>query len=124
MRAAMPTPTTPRATQHAQAHRRPEFADTQPDMSAVKSEPAQPTALTRLKQDAKPFLIGAGVGATVGIALAALTIRRPSPAFALFPEPKSKVFARVAKIALLAIGRTLLHRAMAHAAERITTEPA
>jgi len=119
----MPTPT-PRTTQHAQAHRRPEFADTQPDMSAVKSEPAQPTALARLKQDAKPFLIGAGVGAAIGIALAALTIRRPTPAFALFPEPKSKVFAGVAKVAALAIGRAVLRRAMAHAAARVVTDPA
>jgi hypothetical protein len=123
MRADMPTPT-PRAAQHAQAHRRPEFADTQPDMSAVKSEPARPSALTRLKQDAKPYLIGAGVGATVGVALAALTIRRPTPAFALFSEPKSKVFAGVAKIAALAIGRALLRRAMAHAAARVVTDPA
>jgi hypothetical protein len=93
-------------------------------MSAMESESAPPTALERLKQDAKPFLIGAGVGATVGIALAALTIRRPTPAFALFPEPRSKMLAGVAKVAALAIGRALLRRAMAHAAARVVAEPA
>ncbi len=101
---------------------RPKLA-TPPDLRAVNPRPARPTTLTRLEQNVKPFLIGAGVGASVAAAVVLLTSKKRPPAFTLFPEPKSQVFASVAKVALIALGRMLLRRALTHAAEKVATQP-
>ena len=98
---------------------RPEFADTQPDLSALLNPPP-PTTLERMKQGAAPFLIGAGVGA---VAVAALSSKKQL-GFTLFPVARSTLLGRVAKVALLAVGRNLLSRAFAHAVEHMATRAA
>lgn len=95
---------------------RPEFADTQPDLRSLMSRPA-PTTLERVKQSATPFLIGAGVGAGLAVAVAALSSKR-RVGFTLFPVSRSTLLGNIAKIALLAVGRSLLSRAFAHAVEQ------
>jgi hypothetical protein len=101
---------------------RPEFADTQPDLRALMSSPA-PTTLERAKQSARPYLIGAGVGAGLAAAVAALSSKK-QPSFTLFPMARSTLFGAVTKIALLAVGRSLLSRAFARAVEQAATRAA
>ncbi len=113
--------TNPEAAHRSRAQR-PKPAGLQPAQRAVKVARSSGTR-ARLEQNAKPFLIGAGVGAAVTAAVVVLTSKKPAPSFTLFAEPKSKAFAGVAKIALVAIGRTLLRRALAHAAEKVATQP-
>jgi len=111
------------ATANHETARRSKAARPTPELRAAKARPARPTTLTRLEQNAKPFLVGAGVGASVAAAVVLLTSKKRPPAFTLFPEPKSQVFASVAKIALIALGRTLFRRALTHAAEKVATQP-
>jgi len=103
------------------AHR-PEFADTQPDLRVLTMAP-EASSLARLKENATPLLIGAGVGAAAALVVAALMFKK-QPSFTLFPVSKSTLFGRVAKIALLAVGRTMLRRAFAHAVEHAAGQPA
>jgi hypothetical protein len=100
-----------------------QFADTQPNVRAPTTPPP-PTQLAQIKRDARPYLIGAGVGVGVALAAVALTSRKRSRSYSLFAEPKSQVIAGLAKIALLAVGRTLLRRAFTHAVEKAVAEPA
>jgi hypothetical protein len=100
---------------------RPEFADTQPDLSLLT--PRSKTILARLKRNAAPLLIGAGVGAGVVLAVAALSPKK-RPRLTLFPAHPATLGGKVAKIALLAVGRVVLRRAFAHAVETIATRPA
>ena len=101
---------------------RPEFADTQPDMRTLLN-PKAPTTLQRVKQGATPFLIGAGVGASLA-AVVVLASSKKQPSFTLFPVAKSTMLGSVAKVALLAVGRGLLRRAFAHAVEQAATRAA
>ena len=103
------------------AHR-PEFADTQRDLRILMS-PQPPTVLARLKANATPLLVGAAVGAAAALAVTALTFKR-SPSFTLFPVSKSTLFGNLAKIAVIAIGRTLLRGALARAVEHTASQPA
>jgi hypothetical protein len=102
---------------------RPEFADTQPDLRALSYRAPKQTALARVKRNAAPLLIGAGVGVGVALAVTALTHKK-QPSFTLFPVSKSTLFGSLAKGALIALGRTALRRAFAHAVEKAATEPA
>jgi hypothetical protein len=102
--------------------RRPELADTQPDMRALTQPPPKP-ALRRLKEAAPPFLLGAGFGAGVALTIAALSAKR-RPSFTLFPVPKSSLARNLAKVALLAVGRAVLRRALERAVEKAATAPA
>jgi hypothetical protein len=103
------------------AHR-PEFADTQPDIR-IRERRSSKTALERIKRNALPLLVGAGVGVGLTVAVSALTSHKQSR-FTLFPAPRSTLFGSVAKVALIAIGRAALRRALDHAVERAATTPA
>src|SRR5450432_3849648 len=56
------------------AHR-PEFADTQPDLRVLTMAP-EASSLARLKENATPLLIGAGVGAAAALVVAALMFKK------------------------------------------------
>jgi hypothetical protein len=103
------------------AHR-PEFADTQPDLRVLTLS-APPTAIARIKENATPLLIGAGVGAAAALAIAQLTWRK-QPSFTLFPVSKATLVGNLAKIAIMAMGRTMLRRAFARAVETAANQPA
>lgn len=118
-----PMPTSNPETARRARARRPKLASTEPGQRALEATPSRPSTLARLEQNAKPFLVGVGVGAAVTAAVVMLTSRKPTPPFTLFAEPKSKVLAGVAKVALVAIGRALLRRGLAHAAEKVATPP-
>jgi len=105
------------------AHR-PEFADTQPDLRSLTRSVAPRPALQRLKRDAKPLALGAAIGASIGFTLAVLTVKKPPRPFAPFPEPKSVLLKTVLRAALIAAGRTALHRALARAITAPSAQPA
>ena len=105
------------------AHR-PELADTLPDLRPLTKASAPHPALARAKREAKPFLLGAAVGASLGFTLAVLTVKKPPRPFALFPEPKSVLVKTIVRAALLAAGRAALHRAFVKAITAPSAEPA
>ena len=84
------------------AHR-PEFADTQPDLRILESSISK-TALARLKKNALPLLVGAGVGVGLTVTVAALTSKKQAR-FSLFPVPRATLFGNLAKVALIAVGQ-------------------
>ncbi len=92
------------------AHR-PEFADTLPDLRPLTESTKQHPALAAAKREAKPFLLGAAVGASVGFTIAVLTVKKAPRPFALFPEPKSVLVKTIVRAALIAAGRAALRRA-------------
>jgi len=108
--------------------RRPEFADTQPDLRSstqlARTNPTAPTKpiWTRLEREAKPFLFGAAVGASFGFTLAVLTVKKPPRSFALFPEPESELLKTVGRAALLATLRVALRRAFLKAVATPTAQ--
>ncbi len=103
------------------AHR-PEFADTQRDLRVFTLSPP-PTTLARIKENATPLLIGAGIGAAAALTIAALTSKK-QPSFTLFPVSKATLVGNLAKIAIIAVGRTALRRAFSHAVEKAASQPA
>jgi len=103
------------------AHR-PEYADTQPDIR-IRERPSTRTALQQIKNNALPLLVGAGVGVGLTVAVTALTSKKHAR-FTLFPVSQATLFGSVAKVALIAVGRVALRRALAHAVERAATTPA
>jgi hypothetical protein len=103
------------------AHR-PEFADTQPDLR-VRALAPPPKTLARIKQNATPLLIGAGIGAAAALAIGALGAKK-RPNFSLFPVSKATLFGNLAKIAIIAVGRTVLRHAFARAVESAASPPA
>jgi len=76
----------------------------------TNAAPAHP-ALTAARREAKPFLLGAAVGASIGFTLAVLTVKKPPRALALFPETKSVLVKTMVRAALIAAGRAALRRA-------------
>lgn len=88
----------------------PEFADTMPDLRRL-TRPKW-SALSRARRNAVPFLLGAGAGASVVLALSAFGTKKTA-SFAWFAPPRSSLLGNLARGALIALGRTMLRRALA-----------
>lgn len=63
-------------------------------------------AILRVKEDSRPLLIGAGLGAAVALAVVALRTKERPPTLALFASPNSTFLSAVVKAAAFAIGRS------------------
>jgi hypothetical protein len=99
----------------------PKLADTAPGLGSALASP-KPTTLERIRENAAPLLLGAGVGAGLAFAVTTLTYKK-GPRFTLFPVSQSTLLGSVAKVALLAVGRALLRRVLADAVAKGATEP-
>ncbi|HEX3775770.1 MAG TPA: hypothetical protein VHV51_14960 [Polyangiaceae bacterium] len=103
--------------------RRPEFADTQPDLRAPARRTPKQRLVAEAKQNVKPFLLGAAVGASAGFTLAAIILKKQPRPLALFPESKSVLLENLARAALIAVGRRLVRRAFSLAVANAEKAP-
>jgi hypothetical protein len=88
------------------------------ELATAKGE----AVLAMVKADARPLLIGAGVGAALALSVVALRSREKQPTLALFASPNSTFLSMVVKTAAFAIGRVSAHDSLAHVLARAVSK--
>jgi hypothetical protein len=83
----------------------------------IVSPKQRAAAIAWVKKDARPLLIGAGLGAAAALAVVAARAKQ-RPTVALFASPNSTFLSAAVKVAVLVIGRTIARRGLANVVTR------